>query len=170
MRVIRVRFELLSEVTVDRLFEATGVYVLWSPRAQVRPTYLGEGYLLDRLGQHVRQFGPGLVGAVAILGYDNTVRLKEEAQIVEHLLLAAADRVDRAPSSNTSAGIRAGVEKIFRSHGILRVRVTGIDPLRAPWMSGIRLTTPKEIELFRGGPGEEPFLRDGWNRRPLRVR
>ena len=62
MRVIRATFERMTEVTIDRLFGATGVYVLWAPRARARPSYLGEGYLLRRLSEQVRQFGDGSTG------------------------------------------------------------------------------------------------------------
>lgn len=136
--------------------------MLWTANAKVRPTYIGEGYLLDRFSRHVPRFGDGLIGSLAILGYDETWRLKEEAQIVEHLLLYVADLVDRKPARNTSPGIRAGVRKVFRQHGVLRVRIDGVDPLRDPALSTSRLVEPKRIEL-RGSEGLD--LVHDWNRR-----
>jgi hypothetical protein len=44
-----------------------------------------------------------MIGSLAILGYDDTKRLKEAAQIVEHLLLCVANDVDRAPAQNKEA-------------------------------------------------------------------
>ncbi len=168
MRVLEAKFERLSDVSVDRLFGATGVYVLWTPSARVRPSYIGEGYLLHRLSYHVTHFGDGFDGTIAVLGYDNTWRLKAEAQIVEHLLLAVADGVDRAPAANRSAGIRAGVQKVFRSHGVLRINISGVDPLRDPLASNVRLSQPKRIVL-RAGLGKECTIEHDWNLRPVKV-
>jgi hypothetical protein len=162
--VIPATFERLQDVSVDRLFGATGVYVLWTANAKARPTYIGEGYLLDRFGCHVPRFGDGLIGSLAILGYDETWRLKEHAQIVEHLLLGVADSVDRKPAQNKSPGINAGVQKVFRRHGVLRVRIEGVDPLRDPTRPSSRLTEPKLIELRDVGL-EGPDLYHDWNRR-----
>ena len=162
--MIPAAFERLQDVSVDQLFGATGVYVLWTANAKVRPTYMGEGYLLDRFSRHVPRFGDGLIGSLAILGYEDTSRLKEEAQIVEHLLLYVADLVDRKPAQNKSPGIRAGVRKVFRRHGVLRVRVEGMDPLRDPALSSSRLMEPKVIELRDVGP-EGIDLSHDWNRR-----
>jgi len=167
MRVIHAIFERTSEAPVGDLFGATGVYVLWTPRARVRPSYIGEGYLLHRLSDHCRTFGDGFDGTLAILGHDDTWRLKEEAQIVEHLLLAVADDVDRAPAVNKSAGIRAGVRKVFRSHGVLRINISGLDPLRDPLDPNVRLRAAKRIVLRSGGGDGEPVVEHEWNLRPI---
>ena len=111
------------------------------------------------------QIMPGrLLGSLAILGDDDTWRQKEEAQIVEHLLLYVADLVDRKPAQNKSPGIRAGVQKVFRRHGVLRVRIEGVDPLRDPVLSSSRLMEPKVIELRDAGPEGIDVSHD-WNRR-----
>jgi len=162
--VITATFERLQDVSVDQLFGATGVYVLWTASAKVRPTYFGEGYLLDRFSCHVPRFGAGVIGSLAILGDDDTWRPKAAAQIVEHLLLYVADLVDRKPAQNKSPGIRAGVQKVFRRHGVLRVRIEGVDPLRDPVLSSSRLMEPKVIELRDAGPEGIDVSHD-WNRR-----
>jgi hypothetical protein len=138
--------------------------VLWTGNAKVRPTYIGEGYLLDRFTRHVPRFGDGLIGSLAILGYDDTQRLKEEAQIVEHLLLYVADLVDRAPAQNKSPGIRAGVRKVFGQHGVLRLRIEGVDPLLDPVLASARLVESKRIELRYAG-SERIELSHDWRLR-----
>jgi hypothetical protein len=68
MHVIRTKFERLDEMPVTRLLGAIGVYVLWSPRADVRPSYPGEGRLIDRFArEHIERFGVGMNGYVSIM-------------------------------------------------------------------------------------------------------
>lgn len=164
MRVIKAEFEPLRDVSVDRLFGATGVYVLWTGRAVFRPTYVGEGYLLDRFSQHAIRFGDALVGCLAILGYESTQKIKDEAQIIEHLLLDVAKQIDRFPIQNKSRGVAAGVKDMFNRHGVLRVHLGGIDPLRDPTIPSSRLAMSKVIELRRTREGVIDVVHD-WNKR-----
>jgi hypothetical protein len=166
VRVIKATFERTSEVAVERLFGAIGVYVLWTTRAKVRPTYIGEGYLLHRLSEHARYLSDRLDGTLAILGYGDTPLVKGDAQIVEHLLLAVAAQVDRAPTANMSGGSQGGVSEVFRSHGVLRINICGVDPLRDPLGPNTRLQVPKRIVLRASGD-EPPTIEHGWNVRAI---
>jgi hypothetical protein len=49
MHIISPKFEDIDEVAVSAPFGAIGVYVLWSPKAEKRPSYIGEGKILSVL-------------------------------------------------------------------------------------------------------------------------
>lgn len=146
MKIIRVRFDRLDDQSVVDLAGAVGVYVIWAGKAVAKPTYIGEGSLLKRLGDHVGRFPQPWDGYVAITGDVGSPTAKRQAEIVEALLLEVADRVDRRPTANAARGKTNRIYPIFRSHGVLRVRVTGYDPLGIPWQGG-RLKQPKVIRL-----------------------
>jgi hypothetical protein len=40
MHIISAKFEDIDEIAVSALFGAIGVYVLWSPKAEKRPSYI----------------------------------------------------------------------------------------------------------------------------------
>jgi hypothetical protein len=122
------------------------VYVIWAGRSIARPTYIGEGAILKRLGDHVGRFPQPWDGFVAVTGEVGQPTAKREGEIVEALLLEVASRVDRYPTENSAPGRMNRIDPIFRSHGVLRVWIKGCDPLGIPWQTG-RLTEAKLIRL-----------------------
>src|SRR5438445_8388965 len=142
MRVIRVSFDRISEITLPDLIEAVGVYVIWDGQARARPTYIGEGTILKRLADHSSRFAKPFDGYIAILGDKSSTTAKHEAEIVEALLLAVAEATDRLPPHNVAPGKAHRIAKGFRSRGVLRVSVAGYDPLGVPWQTR-RLASPK---------------------------
>ena len=146
MYIIRIKFYRLQEIRITELVGAVGVYVIWDGRAKSRPSYIGEGGILKRFSEHSTRFSKPFDGYIGILGDDTTKVAKREAEIIEFLLLYVADDVDRVPSANKAPGKRKGLERIFRSHGHLRIRVSGYDPLGIPGQTR-RLSTSKNIEL-----------------------
>ncbi|MDE0085553.1 MAG: hypothetical protein OXU23_07570 [Candidatus Poribacteria bacterium] len=146
MYIIRIKFDRLRDVRITDLIEAVGVYVIWDGRAKSRPSYIGEGRILRRFSEHANRFAKPFDGYIGILGDDSTRTTKQEAEIVEALLIHVAEEVDRAPSANKAPGKFTGLTRIFRSHGHLRIRVSGYDPLSIPGQTR-RLSTSKVIEL-----------------------
>lgn len=138
MRVIEVTFERFSDVTMDRLPGALGVYVIWSSKSRVKPAYIGEGEILSRFEYWARNLPLPLRGFVAILSYGSQREVKADAEIVEALLLNIADEINRWPTNNEKSGKRSNIEKIFKRHGVLRVNITGYDPLLAPNLSRMK--------------------------------
>jgi hypothetical protein len=134
MHVIHAHFERLSEIPVPMLLGELGVYVLWSGRAKARPSYIGEGNILNRLVTHHSRFAKPFDGFAAVLSHEDIPwqRAKADATIVEAMLLAVAEATDRKPSTNLASGKLRDLDDILRSHGKVRINVTGLDPLRPP--------------------------------------
>lgn len=131
MKVINVKFVRLRDVTLDRLPQSVGIYVLWSGKSVVRPAYMGEGIVLKRLANHSDILSQPLEGVIAILG-DDSPKTKRDAEMVEAVLLWIAREVDRLPTKNYNEGKWSRVKKVFRGHGTLRINITGFDPLLDP--------------------------------------
>ena len=152
MRVIKAEFPRLDEHSLPGLIGAVGVYVIWDGQARARPTYLGEGTILKRLAEHSTRFALPFDGYIAILGDLSSRTAKRESEIVEALLLSVAYETDRLPVHNRAPGKTTGLQRIFRSHGVLRVSVSGYDPLGIPWQGG-RMPSPKVLRLEDVGLG-----------------
>ncbi len=168
MRIVRATFQRLSDVSVTDLIGAVGVYVIWDGKARARPTYIGEGTILQRLAQHAERFAWPFDGYVAITGDIGTVTAKHEAEILKTVLLAVAADTDRLPNNNKAPGDTRAIGKIFRSHNTLRIRVSGYDPLGIPWqarqMNGSKVATLRILD-------EElpPSLEHQWRLRRLQA-
>jgi len=138
MHIICARFERLDEMPVTSLFGAIGVYVLWSPRADVRPSYIGEGRLIDRFSrEHIDRFGAGTTGYAAVLHEGTERQRKSDAEIVETILIQVGGQIDQRPANNDSSGKRKGMRLLWEEwHNLVKVNVTGWHPLR--WDSRLR--------------------------------
>src|SRR5256885_2022041 len=117
MRVIEIEFHRLVEVTLPDIVRAVGVYVIWDGQARAKPTYIGEGNILKRFGEHSKRFATPFDGYLGILGDTIAATPKREAEMIEALLLTVAYEVDRMPRYNVAHGKTTGIERIFRSHG-----------------------------------------------------
>lgn len=144
MEIIKATFDRLTEISFVDLPRAVGVYVIWAGRARARPTYIGQGTLLKRLAEHATWLELPVDGYIAILGDRSSRVAKRNAEIIEALLPAVAEDTDRLPTRNIASGKTTGLDRVFRSHGVLRVSVTGYDPLAIPWQSR-RLRAAKVI-------------------------
>ncbi|MBL8986445.1 MAG: hypothetical protein JNJ80_09245 [Gemmatimonadetes bacterium] len=146
MHVVKAEFMRFDEVALPALIDAVGVYVIWDSQAVARPSYIGEGVVLKRLSEHAGRFAKPFDGYLALLG-DRTGRAaKSEAELVEALLLEVAAQTDRLPPNNVAPGKTKGLDRLFRSHGVVRVAVSGWDPLAIPWQSR-RMSSRKTIRL-----------------------
>lgn len=164
MKVVKAVFRRLNEVTLEEVYGMVGVYILWSGRAISRPTYIGEGVILNRFAKHVEELPWPVKGVLAIIG-DNIPKYKTDCEVLEAILLDIAYEVDRFPTQNQAAGKKSRVTKIFRKHGKLRIYIRGYDPLRHPKNPLMR--DKKIIELWRN-TNNEIDLRYPWHLRLLR--
>lgn len=168
MKVVEAEFRPIERVDIYEAIGAIGVYVLWSPQAKARPTYIGEGNLLDRLGQHKGRYGPFMGGLVAILGHEPAKTPKHHAEIVEAALLEVAQEVDRYPTDNVQNGRHSRIAAIMDNHETLRVTIKGHDPLLSP--RSPPMAAAKRIH-YRGLDREHYRLADdhGWRQRTRLV-
>jgi len=167
MEIVRAEFFRLDEVPLSSLIGAVGVYVIWDGKAQSRPTYIGEGSILERVGQHASRFTRPFDGYLAVLGDWSAKRPKREAEILEAVLLAVASDTDRLPTQNRAPGKMREIDRIFRSHGTLRIGVTGYDPLLIPGQA--RASTRAKTATVRYVADDLPYiLEHDWRLRRLR--
>jgi hypothetical protein len=135
MYTIQADFQRFRDVNLAELIGATGVYVIWDARAKARPTYIGEGTILERFTKHVNrdagQFAFPWNGYVAIMAGSTRGVHKNESRVVERLLLDVAANTDRLPAANRSPGC-ASIVHAFSEKQTLRVAVYGYDPLLPP--------------------------------------
>jgi hypothetical protein len=140
---IRADFRRFSEVTLQELIRAVGVYVLWSSHSSVRPTNIGEGELLTRINSKSGELAQPLDGVLAILNH------KVEAEIAEAVLLHIAEDVGRRPPRNRASGKWASIGAVFEYHGKIKLCVSGKDPLKHP--AAPLLRGPNFAELIKRG-------------------
>ncbi len=142
MRIVDAHFELLTEVSIDRVFGEVGVYVIWDSQARVRPTYIGEGVIIERLSSQVDRVAFPVRGYIAILDYHGPMQTKKDAEIVEAVLLEIGDETDRYPRLNSQRGSHKQIKKVLAYDNTLRVKVSGYDPFMHP-------RAPRPIEQNR---------------------
>jgi len=168
MEIVRANFLRLDEVPFSALIGAFVVYVIWDGKAQSRPTYIGEGTILQRVGQHASRFTRPFDGYLALLGDWSAKRPKRDAEILEAVLLAVASDKDRLPTQNRAPGKMRAINRIFRSHGTLRISVTGYDPLLIPGQG--RSSTKAKIATVRYVADGFPYiLEHDWRLRRLQT-
>lgn len=170
MYAIDIEFVPTHEWKFIDLMDGLGVYSLWSERAMVRPSYIGEGHVADRIHNEHRKdankISPtSFAGCIGILGYKPAKTPKHEAVIVESMLLYVSEQIDRWPIHNTKAGQQKRVNNILRNHPTLRISIRGCDPLLPPESASISGKKIIRVQVQREGIAIE----HDWNRRPVLV-
>ncbi|MBI3806245.1 MAG: hypothetical protein HY281_01840 [Nitrospirae bacterium] len=143
MKGIHATFQRISDISLDTALNAVGVYVLWKGRSRVRPAYLGQGYIIQRILGHAKG---QLSGVVAIFDRGTPNQNKTYAEIVEAALLDIAEEVDRFPTENSKRGNWKEVLRAVSRHGKLRVTVREYDPLL--WPGYPRMSQKKVITIY----------------------
>jgi hypothetical protein len=163
VHIINLTFTPFNRTPFSILFRAIGVYVIWDGRQKIRPSYIGEGNILERFAkEHTRRFSRPIEGYVAVLGDISNRSHKPDARISERLLLEVGKIIDRYPTVNISEGFLKPIRDVFENHGVLKVNVNGFDPFFAPW-SPRPLNTKKFIHLRRQDNGIG--ITHSWRRR-----
>jgi hypothetical protein len=163
MHIINLKFFRFDKTPFSILFRAIGVYVIWDSRQIIRPSYIGEGNILERFAkEHTRRFSRPIDGYVAIWGDISNRSHKPDVRISERLLLKVAELIDRYPTVNKAPGFLKPIRDVFENHGVLKINATGYDPFFRPW-SPHPLNTKKFIHLRRQGNQIE--ITHSWRRR-----
>ncbi|MDD5686334.1 MAG: hypothetical protein PHE88_00675 [Elusimicrobia bacterium] len=150
MLKIDAEFLRLVDIPVDKLFNAVGVYVIWSGRAWVKPTYIGEGLIMRRLSDHMKnsdKCAKPISGLLAIIGDNSKKEYKFKAKILEQILLQISNEIDRFPNQNQQCGLKF-LEKIIKRYGFIKVSVSGYDPLLDPYKA--KMLKKKLIKVHYG--------------------
>ena len=171
MYTIYADFLRFDRVHLGDLFGASGVYVLWDSRAKARPTYIGEGNILQRLANHAkrdaRRFACPLDGYTAVIAGSTEGVHKLESYVVERLLLDVARDTDRAPTVNVRPGAGTVVRFLCQSEPTLRVAVRGYDPLIPP-REARQLDRTREIKAWLTDGNDYEFDHT-WQLRRMRM-
>jgi hypothetical protein len=156
MEVIHAAFVPTSSTPVDYLLGELGTYVLWSPRAVRRPSYIGEGNVLGRMVKHVETYGSKLTGVVAVLAEGTEKQRKAHSELLEATLFELADALGIPPTHNKAPGkmIRL-IEKYAAGHNVVRFQLSGYHPLRFDTSLPGRATVEWRFE----GSAADPELR-----------
>lgn len=176
MYVINIDFVRIRYIAVDQLLGAIGVYVIWDSQSEKRPTYIGEGTIVKRLHDHSleNKFARPVDGYLGILNEAGEVRTKRDAVIIEVLLLACAQCIDKWPNLNKHPGRRSEIYRVFRNQECLRINLRGFDPFLHPnsskdGQSKVISVYSKEEEHTELTPFEDDFGPFWW-RCPWRMR
>jgi hypothetical protein len=173
MLEIQAHFQRLTDTTLSEVYDAIGVYVLWSGRATLRPSYIGEGNVLKRFVDHMGKSWATrpLRGVMALMQEGTAKERKWKVETVESLLLYIAADVACFPSKNLSGGKVSGLEKLLRRQkgdvDALRVTISGQDPLMPPERPPLR--TPRCIDICEQGV-RQWSVKHPWHHRRRRRR
>lgn len=146
MHKVDLHISRFDEVTFDEVINNAGVYVLWTPSAQRRPSHIGEGWVMDRVGRHIKKFSDTVDGYFApVTGPES--RAKYDQEIGEAVLLLVGFMIDRYPPHNGNFGRGARIAALAGRHGVLRVCVSGRDPFAPPEAPPLRAARVIRIDL-----------------------
>jgi hypothetical protein len=136
MRVIDVNFLSFDEVLISSLIGEVGVYVIWDSRSQSKPTYIGEGEILNRFSAHTKRKDLSFKGVWdGYIGFIESTKgpvlKKEMVKIVECLLLQVALGCNRYPSGNKHPGSLSKVGR-WSKKAKVRLNIRGLNPFSHP--------------------------------------
>ena len=160
MLTIKLRFIRLSEISLADIYDEIGVYVLWSGKAKVVPSYMGEGNVLQRFADHMRKpwAARPIDGVIALIEtkIKSKTRQKSYAELAEAILLDVATHINRAPKHNGNQGKpTAAMEKSLKHQGssikTIRLVCSGRDPLKDPSSPPMSATKWVVLRLFAEG-------------------
>jgi hypothetical protein len=132
MLPINLHFHRLQDIRLDILAErAIGVYVLYSGKAKVNPTKIGEGVILDRFYAHLHDkrkiLAKPINGYMAIIGFGHKRNFKIDAEIAECALFDIAEYLDKNPLYSTNPRFET-IKQNINSHNKIKIYFSGFDP------------------------------------------
>lgn len=144
----------------------TGVYVIWDSLNKAKPTYIGQGNVLQRIASHHIQFYKPINGYIAFFIGTKSIT-KDSSEIIEAALLEISKEVDRYPTQNQATGNLKCVLKKFDKHRKIKIYIKGYDPFQNPINSKL-MDIEKIIEIYLN-EFDELMLAHSWrNRRKLK--
>lgn len=153
VNVGKVKFHKFSEISLYDCVGTIGVYVVWDDKSRLIPTYIGKGKLFDRLASHHLKFRPPLDGYVAIFGEIGEIRADQLAEMLEAMLLLAADETNRLSENNKQGGRLAKIKEYLKRHNLVRALITGYDPFSPPRCARYLPDNKKFLRAFIGENG-----------------
>lgn len=167
MIVLYADFRRLTDISLVDAYDEIGVYVLWSAKAAVRPSYIGEGDILRRFVSHMGKSWAArpLNGSMAFIDHGTVKQSKAAGELIEAVLLDIAEETDRYPPNNGASGKRRSLWCLLRGRTdhTVRIVVSGQDPLLPPERPLMR--DNKLIVLRDGGDDGWVIVKHGWRQR-----
>ena len=143
-----VEFEPFSKIHISSLLGKVGVYILWDTRAHNRPTYIGEGLILERFCKHRETFGTEFDGYVGVTGDTTRKYYKEHGELLEAVLLWISERIGKFPTRNKQKNYKSPIESQFKeSERVLNCPIIGADFFEHP--DSPKNLRKKEIKISR---------------------
>lgn len=152
-RVQKVEIQRFRDVSLYDCVGIIGVYIVWDENSDIIPTYIGKGNLFSRLGSHHLRFKPPLDGYIAIFGEVGDRKADHHAEMLEGMLLFAADETKRLSKNNRQRARLAKIKKQLKEHNIVRAQITGYDPFSPPRFRRPLSDDKKYIRAFVGDNG-----------------
>lgn len=152
-RIQRVEIQRFRNVSLYELVGIIGVYVVWDEHSDIIPTYIGKGNIISRLDSHYLRFKPPLDGYVAIFGEVGDRKADHHAEMLEGMLLFAADETNRLSKNNRQRARLAKIKKQLKKHTTVRAQITGYDPFSPPRFCRPLSDDKKYIRAFVGDNG-----------------
>ncbi len=167
MLVISATFRRMDEISVEEALNADGVYVIWRGKNKVRPADIGQGKLLDRIAKKQLKKPHSEVSVLIAVMKDSSPGInKENAELVQALLLEVARQINRWPTEAKKNGALKKVDEWLETCHTIGVNVRGYDPLLYPARPPLRKT--KKIHAYFAKDSGEMFslqIAHDWNRR-----
>src|SRR6185503_19364384 len=119
MHLLKASFATFQKVTLYQCIGCLGVYFIWDNEAQLIPTYIGAGNILDRVKNHHARFKRPLDGYIAFLGKVGDKEAMHHAEVLEGMLLEVARCTNRLPTENRQLGRTAKTRVLLNEHRLL---------------------------------------------------
>lgn len=146
MDFTKTEFIPFADIHISDLLGKVGVYILWDSRSSNRPTYIGEGLILERFCKHRETFGTEFDGYVGIVGDTSRRYFKEEGEFLEAVFLWISERIGKFPTRNKQKNYKSPFEKQFRDlERIMNCPIIGFDFFEHP--QSTRKLRKQEIKI-----------------------
>lgn len=121
-------FEKFNSVSLIDIIHKFAVYIIWDGKSKKRATYIGfSENVATRLYDHANSWLE-----FPIDGYVAFFDEKEEALLLEALLIDIGTEIDRLQDYNRQPGRLKLIEIFFKKYGKVKIYVSGFDPFTAP--------------------------------------
>jgi len=141
-----------NEAKLADVLNCYSVYIIWDSQSQKRATYIGfSENVATRLGDHTKKWL-----AKPINGYIAFFKDKEEALLVEALLIDIGLDTDRLQDHNEMSGHMKYLEKFYNLHGKIKIYINNFDPFSVPLKSR-KLESPKMINIVSNNEYYDDF-------------